>query len=269
MNAAQSLVNSVSGQTIDDFCGTPTTGDGKVVYFDYRLPASLMIDLSNVAGADLSQSGGDLLFITVSAANGNGYTANFSTTPYRISEGVFQPVELTYLNAEKRGQQVAVNWGTSTEINNDYFVVERRGEVEDRFVEIGMVQGNGNTIEPQSYLFLDEQPKEGVNLYRLRQVDFDGQETYSHAVSVAMPVTNVSMSVFPNPAKESLTIQVEGSKTITGLVEVYDLVSGRHVLSLQMNNYQEVLGISNLSPGAYIIRLTSEQYTATTRFVKK
>lgn len=63
----------VSGQTASDFCGTIAQGTGQIVYLDYTLPASLTItDLALTTTYNYA----------VVAVNGNGYTANFSSTAY-------------------------------------------------------------------------------------------------------------------------------------------------------------------------------------------
>jgi Mn-containing catalase len=71
--SAPVVATGVSGQTAGDFCGTPTNGTGVMVYLDYTLPSSLTI-------AGLLQN--TTYNYKVVAVNGNGYTANFSSTPY-------------------------------------------------------------------------------------------------------------------------------------------------------------------------------------------
>lgn len=71
--AGPNVINSVSGQTASNFCGTTAVGAGKIVYFDYTLPASLTITgLTTNATYEYA----------VVACNGNGYTANFSSGAY-------------------------------------------------------------------------------------------------------------------------------------------------------------------------------------------
>ncbi|MFM9986444.1 MAG: MopE-related protein [Flavobacteriales bacterium] len=72
--SADAVVSSVAGQIFGGVgytqCGTPTTGNGKVVYFNYTLPSSLAIT---------GLTGGVTYEVRVYAVNGNGVTANLGT----------------------------------------------------------------------------------------------------------------------------------------------------------------------------------------------
>lgn len=96
IGTAPDVVTSVTSQSATDFCGTPTTGNGKVVYFDYTLPSSLAI--SGLSASTTYE-------VRVFAVNGNGYTANYSTTPATGFQAT--PTEYTWNVASG-------NWNTST-----------------------------------------------------------------------------------------------------------------------------------------------------------
>jgi hypothetical protein len=94
------------------------------------------------------------------------------------------PVELIKLEAENDNGRNYVTWWTSTENNNDYFVVER-SEDGVNFKEIGTMGGQGNSKEIVSYRFSDLYYTRGVvNYYRLKQVDYDGAFEYHDVISV-------------------------------------------------------------------------------------
>lgn len=91
------------------------------------------------------------------------------------------PLPVTFLNvqAQVSGTKVVISWKTGTEVNNDRFEIERRAGNE--FEKIGEVIGAGNSNKILSYDFVDYKP--GVeNYYRIKQIDFDGQEKYSDIV---------------------------------------------------------------------------------------
>ncbi len=71
-------------------------------------------------------------------------------------------------------------WITESENNNDYFDVERSIDGID-FKKIGTVKGAGNTDHQTQYFTMDEDPFTGVNYYRLKQVDFNGEFEYSES----------------------------------------------------------------------------------------
>lgn len=84
--AADDVVTSVANQSATNFCGTPTTGNGKVVYFDYSLPSALAI--SGLAPSTTYQ-------VRVYAVNGNGYTANIGTSASGSQATIAGPSLLT------------------------------------------------------------------------------------------------------------------------------------------------------------------------------
>ena len=122
------------------------------------------------------------------------------------------PLPITLLNflAEKVLDGVSLKWQTTYEKNNLKFIVERAGD-DQNFVDIGSVDGRGNSTNLNTYYFKDYQPLIGNNYYKLRQVDFDGKETDSKIISIN--ITGL-ISVFPNPADRNLIIQFgENSKS--------------------------------------------------------
>ena len=127
------------------------------------------------------------------------------------------PVKLTSFNAELEGRKVLCAWETASEINNDYFIVERSADGSN-YVSIGTVKGAGNSTYVSYYSFTDEEPLSGNNYYRLKQKDFDGAFTYSETEYVYME-TKVAYTLFPNPSPGKIHIRktgesLEGSKVV-------------------------------------------------------
>ncbi len=113
-------------------------------------------------------------------------------------------------------QSVSLNWVTSSELNNDFFELQRSTTGES-FEKIGTVKGAGTTVKETRYQFNDKSPVRGINYYRLKQVDFDGKHTYSDLVSIEVdfdvPVIPVFLpTLFPNPTdSENINVRVETS----------------------------------------------------------
>ncbi len=91
------------------------------------------------------------------------------------------PITLTDLSAHPHDGYVMLHWTTSSEQDNETFVVER-GSDGIRFDEIGRVPGAGNSVVPLEYAHKDDRPLPGIGYYRLRQIDSDGRETTSAVV---------------------------------------------------------------------------------------
>jgi hypothetical protein len=113
-------------------------------------------------------------------------------------------------------------------------------------------------------LYNDNKPFQGINYYRLKQVDKDGQFTYSKIVSVGLENTGVQYVIFPNPAKYKSTVRIlTNMKQLT--VRLIDAL-GREVFlkSFGTLNIGEDLPIPlvGLSKGVYFLTLTSDTGTS-------
>jgi hypothetical protein len=132
-----------------------------------------------------------------------------------------------------------LTWVTATEINNAYFEVGRsfKGSA---FEAVGKVEGAGNSNSEKRY-HLDDRSisTNGVYTYRLRQVDFDGKETYSAPIDVLVQRKGVvKTSIWPNPTGGQVTIEIlaaEGSKVTA---DIYDN-TGRMIRSSIINGVSE------------------------------
>jgi hypothetical protein len=98
---------------------------------------------------------------------------------------------------------VLLEWMTISEVNNLGFYIQRRSAEDEPFIEIGFVPGNGTTIEPQYYSWLDENLLPGTYQYRLRQVDLDGSFTYSFIIEI---VVGGPLSVDPDRTPEAFRL---------------------------------------------------------------
>ena len=166
--------------------------------------------ISNSTGVTfLSDIGADDSF-----AKTNGGTLNLNGYKLYVNGSEYTdplPVELTSFSAITIGSSVKLSWNTATEINNYGFEVERnthlnplsRGETEGRGVweKIGFVNGNGNSNSPKNYSYVDDNITTGSYLYRLKQIDNDGQFEYSKTIEVNFGAPNkfeLSQN-YPNP----------------------------------------------------------------------
>ena len=99
------------------------------------------------------------------------------------------PVELASFEATADGENtVELSWQTASETNNEGFEVQRQlGE--DDWTSLGFLEGAGTTTEAQTYLYTAEDVPAGSQQFRLKQVDLDGDSTYSDTASVdVLPV---------------------------------------------------------------------------------
>lgn len=121
------------------------------------------------------------------------------------------PIELIDFTANysEFDQSVICEWQTASEINNDFFNIERSVDCEN-WEQIGQVGGAGNSSSPLTYSFQDKNPNSSISYYRLKQTDFDGSFSYSEIRTVNLPFTSDELFIiFPNPTKNEITISIK------------------------------------------------------------
>jgi hypothetical protein len=94
------------------------------------------------------------------------------------------PVELSFFEGEKLADGSLLKWTTLSEVNNDYFEIQRSVDGIN-FNTIGTVNGQGNTSANTNYEFIDLEITNAIVYYRLKQIDYDGAYSYSHIISLS------------------------------------------------------------------------------------
>ncbi len=147
------------------------------------------------------------------------------------------PVELVEFTAKLIGHEVELNWSTASELNNDRFIIERSFDGLS-FESIGEVLGNGTTSEFITYSFNDSNPLVGLNYYRLKQLDFDGQFEYSsiEVVTYSPDVKSLGASIIPNPTTpDNINISIETNDLINDINVILIDNSGRKLFDKAFN----------------------------------
>ncbi|WP_421796948.1 T9SS type A sorting domain-containing protein [Haliscomenobacter sp.] len=136
------------------------------------------------------------------------------------------------------------------------------------FSEVGQVKGRGTTLIPFTYSFVDYSASEGVNYYRLRQVDFDKSIQYSKVIAINAPGSN-DIFAFPNPAKDKITLQYDYSKG-AGNIQLYDALGRRINASIAgyAGNYEVKLP-EGLAKGTYWLKVERGGQVQTVPVVKE
>ncbi len=187
------------------------------------------------------------------------------------------PVELAEFEATLNGDAAVLQWQTASETNNAEFEVQRTHDVDASSPEgaswesITSVEGAGTTDEPQSYRFEDTQlPYEADSLsYRLRQIDTDGTESFSEAVTIARQVTEAELlPTYPNPVRGQATVRYAVPDRQEVRIDLYDVL-GRRVQTVihgdAEGRTEETLDVSRLASGTYFLRMRTDGHTETQR----
>lgn len=165
------------------------------------------------------------------------------------------PVELTAFEADAVNASIQLSWSTASELNNDFFQIERSTDGR-QFTVLGTVAGQGTTTEAQSYSYMDNTPNPGANYYRLKQVDFDGQSEYSDMVQVQMNAANFKgqVNLYPNPVSDQ--IFVEGAANVEEIKLTQ--LNGQLIRTINMGtngDYRANISLAEVPAGMYVLEI--------------
>ncbi len=175
------------------------------------------------------------------------------------------PIELLHFSAKAKEGKVFLDWATASEINNDYFTIERSTDA-FYFEEIRRISGAANSNQIISYQSIDENPFQGLSYYRLRQTDFDGTTSHSNIETVIMNNRadfDVSQPYYSESSINFTVFNAPGNYR----VDILDM-SGRLIFTQNYSVEKEQLRIPmSFSRGIYILRVSSENGLKTKRFL--
>lgn len=269
---------------------TARTTDGGATWVTAPVTGAVMRFVTNIKGTSryvavgntgaswISYDGGATWSTLTAAANTNTLycIGEFNGTVWAVGNsgtilkwgGLPLPVEFTALSSSVSGNTVKIEWTTATEKNNRGFEVERK-HTEGQFITRGFISGAGTSTEVKNYTFNDEDVTAGKYIYRIKQMDFDGQYAYSDEieVDVTTPEKYELTQNYPNPFNPSTTISY--SVKFDGFVslKVYDY-TGREVASLvnqevKAGTYNVQFNALGLSSGVYFYTLATDGFKET------
>ncbi len=258
MKASSNVTNPVDGveYTANAAFGSGTQiGAGTyVMYRSVHFDGTASVLITNVV------NGVDYYF-KVLEYSGQGITTNYNLEDNTDGFGIGNigsttlPVELIYFGAEKTSNSVTLNWITASEINNDYFILEHSKDGKN-FEEIATVDGSGNSNLTLDYSYEDKRELEGINYYRLRQVDFDGKETTFSIVSVNCGINDkLEGNVYVD--NTILNVELNSESYDATMIRLID-INGRNmqfVISKTQGPNTVKFDMSDLARGIYFVRI--------------
>lgn len=241
---------------------TPTnnTGLSATVVFNYLdtelngLTESTLLLYKSTSGSSWTDMSSSLnttnnTLSVSSVDNLNWFTAGSSASPL--------PVSLLHFKGERVGEDVLLEWATASELNNNFFTIERSEDGEN-FESIATVYGAGNSQEIIKYLTMDYNVVPGNLYYRLLQTDFDGTQTAYDVIVVAGSQRPGIQKVLNNVQDNEITLVIESRESNIARLEMIDM-QGRVIRTQTMTMER---GLSNLTiqtgdvpTGVYIVLL--------------
>ncbi|WP_113636741.1 T9SS type A sorting domain-containing protein [Nubsella zeaxanthinifaciens] len=179
------------------------------------------------------------------------------------------PVALNAFKAKANLQQVDLTWNTAAETNNARFEILRSADGKT-FNKIDEVSGAGTSTENRSYAYTDQNPLPGVNYYKLKQVDFDGQYSFSEVEAVKSNVAASNFKVAANKQSGTVKLTVYAANNGKATFKIYDL-NGRKLAEQELNlskGYSNVSVPFNGGNGLLIASLTTPTETLTQKFIQ-
>jgi hypothetical protein len=177
------------------------------------------------------------------------------------------PIELLFFNAKPQDKTVQLSWETASELNNNYFTIERSADG-IQFEELKTVAGAGNSSQNSSYTEMDLSPYQGISYYRLRQTDFNGQYSYSSvvAVNIDSPQTDLNV-IYSADDPRNIFIHSNLDESIA-LISFYD-AEGRLMdrQSVYLNSYRTTISLDNRLKGICLIVVETQGKTFTKRIL--
>jgi hypothetical protein len=247
-----STVTEGSSMTFDGTIGAGYTSPvyqwqsstDEVTWADISGATSIDYSISSTVAADYKK------YRLLTAESGNISNVSCRIISNVVTLTIAEPTPITLLNfkAVKNESQVDIDWQTATEINNDYFTVEKSKNGID-FTTVGIVDGAGNSQSTLNYQTTDHSPYNGISYYRLKQTDFDGKFSYSNIEAVNFN-GNKNITVYPNPGTGIFSIQ--------GLNEEAEISVqnplGQVVLIQKVFSDSSEIDLSSQSDGVYFIK---------------
>ena len=193
-------------------------------------------------------------FVVAWQSNGSQDGSSYGIYAQRYSNAIL-PVTLTHFTARADDQQSQLHWQTTTELNNRGFEVQwATAEAPNDWQTLDFVAGAGTTDAPQDYRFTHQRPATGLNYYRLRQLDFDGNFEYSEIQTLAFTNAETPVLIYPNPVHAGYLMVNSGITNADMIVRIFDATGRLH--AQRTDRCGELrLNTSELAAGIYFVEV--------------
>ena len=172
---------------------------------------------------------------------------------------ITMPVNLSAFWASSVLEGIKLSWRTSSETNNDYFVIERSVNAISFDAISSRISGQHNSSSSLDYSFVDLKPFNQVNYYRLKQVDTDGSVNYSRIIAASFTDKLVFLSVYPNPATDYIQVNMKNPDPNV-LVQINILNQAGIMLSTRQITGDKItnpISLKNLTTGVYFVKIVT------------
>ncbi len=179
--------------------------------------------------------------------------------------GLVLPVDLTEFNGLISGDKVLLNWKIERAAGLSYFEIERSVDG-ITYTNAGIVHWLNNQSD---YSFTDDVSDLGGRIfYRLKMVDQTNVFKYSRVLVITLPGRDNVISVFPNPARETLNLSFRKQVPFDAMLYIMD-GSGKNikVSSLPHSQWNYQINVSGLANGMYLLKYVGNNGVSYIKFL--
>lgn len=246
--------------------------DAEINDFQIGLRGADNIDYKNVVCTTNNWSG---------VALGNSATASslVNTTIFPADGTTFLwtpptsalPITLTTFNATRDGAVNKLKWAVNKEIGSAKFILQRSTDSKN-FADIATIAEENKSIADKNYYYTDISPNKGVNYYRLKTIESNGQAKFS-AIKSVRNLGTADVSVYPNPVKESVSLVIVSDATDKVNISITDingkLVYNKNGYAVNKGENKLNMPANQLKNGTYVIKIQLMDDVVVKRIIKQ
>lgn len=164
------------------------------------------------------------------------------------------PIQLLSFKGYCENQYITLEWITATEINNDYFTIERSINGIDWEI-LGTIEGAVNSSSHRDYKFIDETENYGTSYYQLKQTDLNGDYKYESIISINKCENKKvgQFTIYPNPSEGKFKLLFNGNTNEINTIDIFD-TQGKKIYS--SHNFKSTFNLSKNGPAFYYMRIS-------------
>ncbi|MFT4644089.1 MAG: hypothetical protein ACI8ZX_000487, partial [Planctomycetota bacterium] len=174
------------------------------------------------------------------------------------------PIELLEFKGECNSKNIELKWVTASEINNDYFSIERSIDGIN-WLLITKINGAGNSTSIKNYSYTNVRQYHDISYYRLKQTDFDGEFKHSAIIVIEKCEEEINeLTIYPNPINEALNLSYGGDKSQILSTSMYNILGEMVYYS---ESYQSKIVFENKLNGIYFLHVNTNSKKIVKKFI--
>ncbi len=178
----------------------------------------------------------------------------FATVTYTLTNSNALPLTFSSVTASASNCTIQIDWKTLTEINTKDFTVEYSTDGTN-FSPLATLPAKGNSTSVQDYSYSHVSTADGINYYRIKQTDKNGDYTYSSVVIVTNSCGKQPIVAYPNPVTDKLTVILPGTQKRT--LTIFD-AAGRRITQISVSGGTHEINSSRWIKGIYTLSVTQQ-----------